>query len=96
MSADDDKFGSSILPEVAIADLDQVKRLLSEIAINASHISALSRQSYDAAPDASAVDVLVSAINVLACRVGWMADVASIKAGGRASISEAAADWLLP
>lgn len=71
--------------------------ILNDIASNSLHIVSLARRAFDNAGDVDAVDVFCSAVEVLASRIGWMAEVANEQLGERGGVvGTDARDWLMP
>lgn len=71
--------------------------VLMQIAADSMHIAALVQRAIDSASDVDVVDTFCSAADVLARRVGWMAEMASADLGETGLIEGPdARDWLMP
>jgi hypothetical protein len=71
--------------------------ILREIAAGCSQVSHLAGMASDKAGDSAAVDTLNNAIQVMALRMGWLADVAAERLGDpNALIGCDALDWMMP
>lgn len=70
--------------------------LLEEISTEAGRLATLVDQLYDIRTDPDAHDSMVGAVDVLARRIGWFADVARVALGENPLHVCEARDWLMP
>ena len=75
---------------------EQCAALLDEITQTARQIKILARLVFERHDDADEADAIASAIEVLAGRVGWFAEIAEAGSGHRRFVPSDAHDWLMP
>lgn len=78
-------------------DTATARAILREIAIGCSQVSHLAGIAVEKAGDTAALDTLNNTIQVLASRMGWLAEVAAKDLGERAAIiGTDALEWMMP
>lgn len=78
-------------------DTATARAILREIAIGCSQVSHLAGQAIEKAGDSSAVDALNNAVQAMALRMGWLAEVAAQDLGAtHAIVGFDALDWMMP
>lgn len=71
--------------------------ILREIASGCSQVSLLAGMAIEKANDPSAIDTLGNAIQVMANRMGWLAELVAEDLGERAQVvGTDALDWMMP
>ena len=70
--------------------------LLDEVSQSARQIKILARLVFERHDDAEEVDAIASAIEVMAGRVGWFAEIAEAGSGRRKFVPSDAREWLMP
>lgn len=78
-------------------EADSQNAILNEIASSALQIASLVQRAIDNVDEPEVVDLLCSSAEVLARRIGWMAEVANEQLGERVGVMGTdARDWLMP
>lgn len=81
----------------APVNTEAARAILREIASSAVRIATLSSQAFDNGDKADTLDAYLSAMEVMAQRMGWLADLAAAHLGERvAVVGTDARAWLLP
>lgn len=78
-------------------DTATTRAILREIAASCSHVSLLADLTIEKAGDTAALDSLSNTIQVMALRMGWLAEVALKDLGEQSAIvGFDALDWMMP
>lgn len=82
---------------VAHINIEAARATLREITSDAVRVSSMARMAFDSHGDATELDAYCTAMEVLAQRMGWLAEQASELLGERVPVvGRDARDWLLP